>query len=137
MQTDLPLQGGFDLGPLFAPDSFKRTQCKPRKRASGGKIIWAKYKRAKPPWTTWAECAAFWDQSAAMTAATGIQHSVDHIVPLRHPLVCGLHCPANLRVIPMAENARKSNRHWPDMPEFQEELPNLVTCHSSLSPVSP
>lgn len=50
-----------------------------------------------------------------MTAETGIQHQVDHIVPLRHPLVCGLHCEANLQVIPALDNQRKSNRIWPNM----------------------
>lgn len=121
-QLALDLQGAFDAGPLFAPESFKRIRLTPAKRESGGKVVWRKYKRAKPPWVTWAECDAFWRESERMTAATGVQHSVDHIVPLLHPLVCGLHCPANLRVIPLADNQRKSNNHWPDMPEVQGEL---------------
>ena len=47
---------------------------------------------------------------------TGIRWEVDHIVPLVHPLVCGLHTEANLAVIPKVENRRKGNRFWPDMP---------------------
>lgn len=35
---------------------------------------------------------------------------VDHIVPLKHDLVCGLHIPENLRCVPVALNASKSNK---------------------------
>lgn len=41
---------------------------------------------------------------------------VDHIVPIKSSVVCGLHCETNLRVIPAKENIAKGNRHWPDMP---------------------
>lgn len=45
---------------------------------------------------------------------TGKWH-VDHIVPLKSPLVCGLHCEANLQIISERDNKSKNNRHWPDM----------------------
>ncbi len=41
---------------------------------------------------------------------------VDHIVPLRSELVCGLHVQDNLRCIPSDLNKFKLNRYWPDMP---------------------
>lgn len=46
----------------------------------------------------------------------GVKWHVDHIIPLKSNLVCGLHVENNLRVIPSIENLTKSNRHWPDMP---------------------
>lgn len=39
---------------------------------------------------------------------------VDHIVPLVHPLVCGLHVESNLRCITPELNSRKGNRYYPD-----------------------
>lgn len=50
------------------------------------------------------------------TRMTGFEWHVDHIVPLRHPLVCGLHSHTNIRVVPAVVNLRKNNHHWPDMP---------------------
>lgn len=47
---------------------------------------------------------------------------IDHIVPLLHPHVCGLHCPADLRIISAGENATKSNVWWPDMWAEQQSL---------------
>jgi len=116
--TALDLAGGFDAGPLFQVQ--KRRKAPPRQ--SGGKEVWAKYSRAKPAWVSWASVNAYWDESKRMTAATGVQHSVDHIVPLRHPMVCGLHAPWNLEVKPLADNIRKSNAWWPDMWNEQMEL---------------
>jgi hypothetical protein len=42
---------------------------------------------------------------------TGIQWSVDHIVPMNHRLATGLHNAFNLNVAPASWNSSKSNRH--------------------------
>ena len=37
-------------------------------------------------------------------------YEVDHIVPIKHELVCGLHCLANLQYLPKADNRAKGNK---------------------------
>lgn len=66
--------------------------------------------RAIPPWANQDEILQFYRQAQEK----GL--TVDHIVPLRSRLVCGLHCAANLQLLSGSENSIKSNRHWPDMP---------------------
>jgi hypothetical protein len=73
-------------------------------------------KQAIPQWADLHAMHAIYLEASRRSTATGVPHNVDHIVPLRSPLVCGLHCEANLQILPCSENFSKGNRHWPDMP---------------------
>lgn len=75
----------------------------------------AKEKKATPGWANSFIITEMYDLASERAKATGVAWHVDHIVPLQSKRVCGLHCEANLRVIPADENAKKGNRHWPDM----------------------
>jgi hypothetical protein len=72
--------------------------------------------RATPAWSDPRKISGFYAESARLTRETGVEHHVDHIVPLQSKLVCGLHNEFNLQILPGHENVRKGNRHWPDMP---------------------
>lgn len=66
--------------------------------------------RATPAWADLDAIRALYLEAAAASSKTGVKHHVDHIVPIRHPRVCGLHVHANLRVIPAAANHSKGNK---------------------------
>jgi len=40
---------------------------------------------------------------------------VDHIVPLEDPDVCGLHCLANMRLLPREDNRRRAMMTWVEL----------------------
>lgn len=69
-----------------------------------------------PPWANTKTIKQVYLAARKLTERTGVQYVVDHIVPLKHPLVSGLHVESNLWPITKDANARKSNRYWPDMP---------------------
>ena len=72
-----------------------------------------KHREATPSWLSReqkAQIRELYKIAITMTKTTGEQYVVDHIVPLRSEVVCGLHVPWNLRVIPRQENLLKSNK---------------------------
>lgn len=130
MQHALALSGGFDCGPLF--NLVKRRPPKRTKeRGSHGKVRRAAEKRATPPWADAAATRAVFKRVKELQRETGVRHAADHIVPLNHPLVCGLHWHQNLAPVLYAENQLKSNSYWPDM---WGEQPDLLTV--ALTPTS-
>jgi len=119
-QAELPLQGCFCCGPLFAPPKKRRAPVRPKGKA--GVVHRAQTVRATPVWSDLRTVKEFYVEAKRLTRATGELHVVDHIVPKISPFVCGLHVPANLRVIHWRENTAKANLWWPDMWGEQVEL---------------
>lgn len=120
-QRTLDLLGGQHAGPLFVVRK-RRLSVRAQRRESGGREVWRKWMRTRP---SAHDRAVFRDLVALgriYTEHTGVRHSVDHTVPLNHPLVSGLHRAANFEVVPLLDNIRKGNRWWPDMPEQQAVL---------------
>lgn len=70
---------------------------------------------ATPRWASFGEMRAIYARAAELRRQGQDVH-VDHIVPLKSALVCGLHCEANLQVIHAKANHAKLNKFWPDIP---------------------
>ena len=72
-----------------------------------------KHRLATPKWLTetqFRQIRMLYEQAISFTKTTGEAYVVDHIIPLQHEYVCGLHVPWNLRVITRKENGLKSNK---------------------------
>ena len=70
----------------------------------------ARQLQAVPLWFDKFSVNKIYAQSAWLSLASGIKYHVDHIIPLKHEVVCGLHCADNLQIITAVENIRKNNR---------------------------
>ena len=73
----------------------------------------SKLKRT-PKWLTkedHSKIRAIYRQSMELTKETGIQHHVDHVIPMQGETVSGLHVPDNLQIITAEENLRKNNKY--------------------------
>ena len=60
-------------------------------------------RKATPAWVDHRELEAIYKEASA----SGL--TVDHIIPLKHEKVCGLHVPWNLQLLTASENCRKHN----------------------------
>lgn len=71
---------------------------------------------ATPKWADLQAIDDLYFAAIGLRNTVGQPIEVDHIVPLRSKIVCGLHCEANLQLLLVGDNRRKSNTYWPDMP---------------------
>jgi len=73
-------------------------------------------RQAVPTWANFKKIDAIYAKARKFEDQTGERYHVDHIVPLKSPLVCGLHWERNLTILKASENIQKGNRAWPGMP---------------------
>ena len=71
---------------------------------------------ATPKWINVDLVNNIYKKALEKTDEIGASYHVDHIVPLRSKIVCGLHWEGNLQILSREKNFSKSNHWWPDMP---------------------
>jgi hypothetical protein len=121
-----------DISIFFVGQKSKKTSTvttKPSKKISKGRRLYKdmdpeqrakhvnrvrlrqeKIKQATPSWANPDVILAYYIVCQNMTKIEGIKYEVDHIIPIQHPLVCGLHVENNLQIITEEENISKSNK---------------------------
>ena len=92
-----------------------RTNNKEKVNAAASRKKAARLK-ATPSWANHFFIEEIYDLAQRRSAILGRPFHVDHIVPLRGKVVCGLHWEKNLQILPGLDNLRKGNLRWPDMP---------------------
>lgn len=84
-------------------DSGGGTAARARRRAAQSS--------ATPLWADRHQMKLMYSISKRVTKETGVPHHVDHIIPLSHKLVCGLHCEFNLQLLTGSENDSKGGKY--------------------------
>lgn len=72
--------------------------------------------QAIPRWADNEKIKQVYKEAKELSLLTGIEFHVDHMVPLRSKLVCGLHAETNLQILVAKENKKKQNLYWENMP---------------------
>lgn len=79
------------------------------KRAEDAKRRADKINRT-PSWANLSDIKNIYSWARLASVSTGVEHHVDHVIPLKGKTVSGLHVETNLSVVPYWENLEKNNK---------------------------
>lgn len=70
--------------------------------------------QATPAWADMDAITWIYEMRQKICALTGEEWEVDHVIPLKGKLVCGLHVPENMQIIEKVANRMKAARFDPE-----------------------
>ncbi len=82
----------------------------PEKIAKWGVIRKGLFKKSAVAWRDDDKIKEIYKKRDNLRMETGEEYHVDHIIPLNHPDVCGLHVEYNLQILIASDNFKKGNR---------------------------
>lgn len=86
-----------------------------KNEANAGRRRQIRIKLATPKWVDFGAIAELVAERRRVTEITGVEHHIDHIVPLAGKHVCGLHWHGNMKVVSATVNLRKSRKFAPGL----------------------
>lgn len=115
MASDEWRAGYFEAKRKIRAEKYRNDWRKKYKQNPGAEIYRAKKAKEKiiiatPPWANQEEIKNIYIE-AGRIRASGINVHVDHIIPLKGKIVCGLHVPSNLQIITAKDNYAKRNHY--------------------------
>lgn len=102
---------------LYSKEHFKKNKHRYAARNAARRRI---ARNAKPKWANDDRIELIYKKAAELTEQTGVEMSVDHIIPLKASIrgigqvACGLHVESNLRIITLDLNKRLNAYGWHD-----------------------
>lgn len=76
---------------------------------------------SSPLWVKQEDFKELRRRAVELSVLLGVPHSLDHIIPVQHPYVCGLTVPWNMQVLTHKANMDKGNKWSPDQQGFEFE----------------
>lgn len=93
--------------------SRRRRKENPEKHIEEQRLRRSRVKMATPSWLSkkdFEQMNQLYKIARSLTKVSGVDYTVDHIIPIKNKVVCGLHVPNNLQILTRSQNCAKAQK---------------------------